>query len=94
MSAAAPELSPNLQRISGAIQGHGGPVYAVFCGFDLYLEVISSPFMSTIEIVTGGRPADGTEPEGILKVPMQALGGRYIVSYDPTIPPDQFYLRP
>lgn len=94
MSADAQELSPNLQRISSAIQAHGGQVLAIFCGFDLYLEVVGSPFMSPMEFVTGGRPADGTEPEGTLKVPLQALGGRYIVSFDPTIPTDQFYLRP
>ena len=94
MSEEPPELSPNLQRISQAIRGHGGPVQVLFCGFDLWLEVIGSSHMSSVDFLAGGKIAKGDEPENTLKVPMQALGGRIIVNFDPTIPPDQFHLKP
>jgi len=94
MSDKKPELSPNLHRLSAAIRGHGAPVQAAFCGFDLYLEVMSCDHMSMADFLTGGKIADGSEDEGVLKVPMPTLGGRIIISFDPTVAPDQFYLKP
>ena len=89
-----PELSAGLQRLSQAIRAHGAPPEVVFCGFDLWLEIMGSGHTSTRDFLAGGIPAKGDEDDGILKVPVIVLGGRIVVSFDPTLPPDQFALKP
>lgn len=88
------ELSPGLQALSQAIRARGTPPQAVFCGFDLWLEVLGSGHTSLRDYVAGGTPARGDEPEGVLKVPLMVLGGRIVVSLDPTLPPDTFAFKP
>lgn len=90
-----PELSKNLQRIAEGLRSHGKPADALFCGFDLWLEVMGSPHTAPKNFVSGGQPATGEEDtEKTLVVPLMVLGGRMIVTLDPTIPPDEFYFRP
>ena len=90
-----PPLSKNLQRIADALRSQGKPADAVFCGFDLWLEVMGSPHTTAKNFVSGGKPATGEEnTEKTLIVPLMVLGGRMIVTLDPTIPPDEFYFKP
>ena len=89
------ELSPGLQALSQAIRARGAPPpQVVFCGFDLWLEVLGSGHTSLRDYLSGGVPAKGDEPEGVLKVPLMVLGGRIVVSLDPTLPPDSFAFKP
>lgn len=89
-----PGLSPGLQALSHAIKARGAPPDVVFCGFDLWLEVLASGHTSLRDYLAGGVPAKGDEPDGILKVPLMVLGGRIVVSLDPTLPPDGFAFKP
>lgn len=89
-----PELSERLQRLSEAIRAHGAPPQVILCGFDLWLEIMGSGHTSTRDFLPGGVPATGDEEEGTLKVPIMVLGGRIVISFDPTIPPDQYVLKP
>ncbi|MEM7188727.1 MAG: hypothetical protein AAF439_03875 [Pseudomonadota bacterium] len=88
-----PQLSPGMQALSAAIRSHGGP-QAAFCGFDLWLEVMGSGFTGMCNFRAGGEIADGNEEENTLIVPILVIGGRIVVNFDPTLPPDQFYLKP
>ena len=87
-------LSPNLQALSQAIRSHGRPVQVVMCGFDLWLEIMGSGHTALRDFLPGGQPARGDEPEGTLKVGVITLGGHMVVSFDPTLPPDKFQLKP
>ncbi len=89
-----PALSENLQVLSQAIRARGGPTQVVMCGFDLWLEVMGSGHTSTRDFLPGGLPARGDEPPEALKVPVIVLGGQIVISFDPTIPPDKFVLKP
>lgn len=87
------ELSTNLQRLSAAIRAHGAPPRAVFAGFSLYIELMGSGHLSMADFLMDGQLAKGDEKEGTLKIPMLVLGGRIMLSVDPTIPPEEFYLK-
>ena len=87
------ELSPAMQALSAAIRGHGAP-QAVSRGFDLWLEAMGSGYTGMCNFRAGGEFADGTEEENTLIVPVLVIGGRIVVNFDPTLPPDQFYLKP
>lgn len=87
------ELSPNLKRLSAAVRSHGSEPRVVFTGFTLYIELMGSGHLSMRDYLMDGQPARGDEPEGTLKIPMLALGGRIMLSIDPTIPPEDFYLK-
>lgn len=90
-----PELSSNLRRIADALKSHGQPPEAVFCGFDLWTEVLGSPHISLKDYLKGGKPARGDEDKSkTLVIPIIVLGGRMIVCMDPTIPPQEFYFKP
>ena len=95
MANSRPELSANLQRIADGRRSHGSQALAVFCGFDLWLEVIGSGHTSLKNFVSGGQPATGDEDTNkVLVVPLTVLGDRMVVSLDPTIAPDAFYFKP
>jgi len=94
MSDKKPELSTNIKALGKAIRDHGTPVQAVFCGFDLWLEVMGSGHTSMCDFLAGGKLAEGTEDEKTLKVPVLVIGGRIVVNFAPTIPPDRFYVKP
>lgn len=89
-----PELSAKLQALSAAIRAHGAPPQVALCGFDLWLEIMGSGHTGMRDFLSGGIPAKGDEDETVLKVPVVVLGGRIVISFDPTLPPDQFVLKP
>ncbi len=92
-SPAPPALSPAMQALSEAIRARSDKARAVFCGFDLWLEVLGSGHTSTLDFRAGGIPADGTEDEYTVVVPVVVIGKRIVVSFDPTLPADAFELR-
>lgn len=89
------QLSPRMQALSKAIRVQDDPPRAVFCGFDLWLEVCGSGHASMCTFKPGGEIADGSEdPEKTVLVPVLAIGKRIVLGFDPTLPPDEFRLKP
>ena len=95
MADQTPELSENMRRIADGLREHGSQPDILFCGFDLWLEVMGSSHTSMKNFLMGGKPALGDEdPSTTLLVPLTVLGGKMVISLDTTIPPDQFYFKP
>ena len=95
MSETPKPLSPKMQALSDAIRAREVPPQAVFCGFDLWLDVCGSGHTSMCTFKAGGQIADGTEdPEKTVLVPVLAIGRRIVLGFDPTLPPDEFRLAP
>ena len=91
----AQKLSPKMQALAEAIRARQELPQAVFCGFDLWLEVCGSGHTSMCNFKAGGQIADGTEdPEKTVLVPVLAIGRRIVVGFDPTLPPSEFLLKP
>lgn len=88
-----PDLSPNLARLAEAIRADRRPVRTALCGFDLWLEALSSPHIARREMTWGGGFVPPEPPPETLKVGVPVLGGRIVVSLDPSLPPDAFELR-
>ena len=87
-------LSPRMQVLAEAIRKRDVPPQAVFCGFDLWLEVCGSGHTSMCSFKAGGKPADGSEDDKTVVVPVLAIGKRIVLGFDPTLPPDAFQLKP
>ena len=94
MSGTSRELSPKMQALAQAIRSRAAPPQAVFCGFDMWLEVCGSGHTATCNFKAGGEIATGDEPENTLVVPVLVIGRRIVVGFDPTLPPDEFVLKP
>ena len=95
MADQTPELSENMRRIADGLRQHGSQPDILFCGFDLWLEVMGSSHTSMKNFLMGGKRALGDEdPSTTLLVPLTVLGGKMVISLDTTIPPDQFYFKP
>ncbi|MCR8723346.1 hypothetical protein [Frigidibacter sp. ROC022] len=88
------ELSDSMKALAEGIRRHPNQVQTALLGFDLWLEVLSSEHVSPLEFTPGGIPATGAEDEKVLKVPVPVLGKRIVISFDASLPPDQFLLRP
>ncbi len=87
-------LSPTMQALSDAMRAAKPRPQAVFCGFDLWLEVMGSGYANLCNFVAGGALATGDEPEGALVVGVMAIGKTVVVNFDPTLPPTDFYFKP
>lgn len=83
-----------IMELGQAISQLPAPPRQVFCGFDLYLEVLGSGRLKMAEFLKGGIPAKGDEPEGTLKVPLLVAGRSIVVGLDITLPPDGFRIAP
>ena len=94
MSDRPKELSPKMHALAGAIRSRAVPPQAVFCGFDMWLEVCGSGHTSTCNFKPGGEIATGDEPKDMVIVPVLVIGRRIVVGFDPTLPPDGFELKP
>ena len=88
------EIPPSLKKLGRAIAEHPNPVQVVFCGFDLWLEVLGSGRTSTRGFKRGGELATGDEDKETLVVPVLVIGDSIVVNFDPTLPPDGFRLAP
>ena len=88
------DLSPDLKRLAEAIRADGGRARGVLCGYDLWIDVLSSPHITLKDFVQGGVPASGEEDkEKDCVVPLIVLGGRIVVGLDITLAPNEFVLR-
>ncbi len=88
------KLSEPMQALADAIRERRGAADVALCGFDLWLEVLGSGHAKGRDMVRGGTFATGKEAPTDLKVPVMVIGGRVVVSFDPTLPPDGFVLKP
>ncbi len=61
----AKDLSQNMQRLAEAIRTHPNPVRTALCGFDLWIEVLSSEHVGPREFLKGGGFAKGDEDEKV-----------------------------
>ena len=86
------KLSRNMTRLAEAIRANP-KTRCVLCGFDLWLEVLGSPHVAGRDMTWKGRFTTPEDPEQALRVPVPVLGNRVVVSFDPTLPPEDFELR-
>ena len=89
-----PELSPTMRALGQAIANHPNPVQAAQLGFDLWLEVLGSGHVSTCNFKAGGQILEGEPGENEIVVPVMVIGGRIVIGFDPTLPPDGYALKP
>ena len=94
MSDTPRELSPKMRALAEAVRKRETPPQAVFCGFDMWLEVCGSGHTSTCNFKAGGEIAMGDEPENTVVVPVLVIGKRIVVGFDPTLPAGEFVLKP
>jgi hypothetical protein len=86
------KLSKNMARLAEAIRANPKTRCAL-CGFDLWLEVLGSPHVTGRDMTWKGRFVTPEDSPEVLKLPVPVLGKRVVVSFDPTLPPDDFELR-
>ena len=84
----------SLSDLGRAIATHPVPVEIAYVGFDLYLEVFSSGRVKMQGFKAGGEMATGNEGPDEPVVPFPTVGRGIVVSFDPTLDPDQFRLGP
>ena len=90
----AQEVSQSLKDLAAAIRAHPNPVQVALCGFDLWVEVLGSGHAKGCDFVPGGRIATAEDADNALKVPVMTIGKSIVVSFDPTLPPDGYLLKP
>lgn len=88
-----PPLSPAMQRLAQGMKAFGKPTRLVNCGFKLWIEIMGSGHTTMCNFNDKGEPADGSEPEGALIVPMLVLSRHTIFNFDPTLEPENFELK-
>ena len=93
MSDAQQQLSPAMQALSEAVMQRQGQVRTALCGFGLWLQVVSSPFVKMREFRADGTPTDGSDQDGPIKIPVMVIGESIVVSLDVSLPPNGFELR-
>jgi hypothetical protein len=87
------DLSDTMRALAEAVRKHPGPKSALL-GFDLWLEVMASPHVSSREVLQGGAFATGQEDPKVLKVPVPVLGKRVVIAFDACLGPQEFIIRP
>ena len=88
------DLSPTLQALANAIRGREVRPLVALCGCDLWLECFAYRHAKIVDYVAGGKRATGEEDPDILKVGIMTLGNGIVISFDPTLEPDTFILKP
>lgn len=88
------EVSPALKKLGKAIASHPNPVQVMYCGFDLWIEVMGSGRTKPRVFKAGGKLATGDEDKTTLTVPIMVVGDSIVINFDPTLPPDEFRLGP
>ena len=85
-----------MKELGDAIKASEPPPRAAFCGFDLWLEVYASGKVRIQPFKKGGAPATAEEVEdnAIITVPVPVVGRNIVISFDPTLGPDEFRLVP
>ncbi len=85
-----------MQELGEAIKASDTKGDGAFCGFDLWLEVYASGKVKQGHYKKGGVRATPEEVDDMeqITVPMPIVGRGIVISFDPTLPPDEFRLAP
>lgn len=85
-----------MKELGEAIKASETPLRVAFCGFDLWLEVYTSGKIRMLPYKIGGSPAtpEETEDKSVITVPIPVVGRNIVISFDPTLGPDEFRLAP
>lgn len=89
-----PEISAALHALGDAVARHPHRPEVAFCGMSLYVEAIASGRVTHRDFLLDGSRPTGEEPEGTVTIPMLAIAGRIVLSFDPTLGPEEFRLAP
>lgn len=84
----------SLSELGRAIAAHPVQVEVAYVGFDLYLAVFSSGKFKMTGFKKGGERATGKEGPDESVVPFPTVGRGIVISFDPTLAPDEFRLGP
>jgi len=83
-----------MKELGEAIKASQSPPKVAFLGFDLWLEVYSSGKVRTQSFKAGGAMAtpEEAEDEKVITILIPVVGRNIVISFDPTLGPDEFRL--
>ena len=83
-----------MKELGEAIKASSKPPKVALLGFDLWLEVFSSGKVRNQAFKKGGLLAtpEEVEDEKTITILMPVVGRNIVISFDPTLPPDEFRL--
>jgi hypothetical protein len=88
------ELSDALKALGQAIAEHPKRPEVAFCGIKLYVDAIGSGRVTLRDYLLDGTAPKHPPKEGELRIPMLAIAGKIVLSFDPTLAPEEFRLAP
>ncbi len=83
-----------MKELGEAIQASSKPPRVAFLGFDLWLEVYGSGKVRNQAFKKGGDIAskEDAEDKAVITVLMPVVGRNIVISFDPTLGPDEYRL--
>ncbi len=83
-----------MKELGEAIKASSTPPKVAFLGFDLWLEVFSSGKVRNQAFKKGGVLAtpEDAEDESVITILMPVVGRNIVISFDPTLGPDDYRL--
>lgn len=83
-----------MKELGEGIKASEAPPKVAFLGFDLWLEVFGSGKVRNQAFKMGGAIAtpEETEDEKVITVLIPVVGRNIVISFDPTLGPDEFRL--
>jgi hypothetical protein len=88
------EFSDALKALGAAIAAHPVRPEAAFCGIRLFVDAIASGRVTHRDFALDGSTPKGEPKQGEVRIPMLAIAGRIVLSFDPTLGPEEFRLAP
>ncbi len=83
-----------MKELGEAIKSSSEAPRVAFLGFDLWLEVYSSGKVRNQAFKKGGHIAskEDTEDQNVITILMPVVGRNIVISFDPTLGPDEYRL--
>ena len=83
-----------MKELGEAIKTSSNPPKVAFLGFDLWLEVYGSGKVRNQAFKKGGLIAskEDAEDQAVITVLMPVVGRNIVISFDPTLGPDEYRL--
>lgn len=83
-----------MKELGEAIKASSKPPRVAFLGFDLWLEVFCSGKVRDLAFKKGGTLAtpEEVEDEKLITIGMPVVGRNIVISFDPTLGPDEYRL--
>lgn len=89
-----PEFSEALKALGKAIAERKTRPEVAFCGIRLYCDAIASGRVTLRDYLLDGTAPRHPPEEGEIRIPMLAIAGKIVLSFDPTLGPEEFRLPP